>query len=121
MQKQIKGLVQAVFYVSRYEEGLGLGEEPIARFGNRYPSAMARLGDDPEQRFTCLRFPAAHHKAIRTTYLPGRFGGKGRNADKGNTSFSLRGIVLKLGLCQPDISIQKLECSEDDTAHLVGA
>lgn len=37
MQKEIKGLVQAVFYASSYEEGLRLGKELIAHFGNRYP------------------------------------------------------------------------------------
>lgn len=67
VQKEMKHLVQQVFYAQNYGEGVRLGRELIARFGDRYPSAMECLGEDLEECLTYLKFPEAHWKAIRTT------------------------------------------------------
>lgn len=96
MQKEIKGLVQQVFYASSYEEGIRLGRELIARFGARYPSAMECLSDDLEECLTYLRFPVAHHKAIRTTNLLERLFGEGRRRTKVIPRFPSEESCLRL-------------------------
>lgn len=95
-QKEIKGMVQQVFYASSYEDGIRLGKELIARFGYRYPSAMECLGDDLEECLTYLRFPMAHHKAIRTTNLLERLFGEGRRRTKVIPRFPSEGSCLRL-------------------------
>jgi len=49
MQKEIKGLVQAIFYASNYEEGLRLGKELIARLTEAITSGdfTGKKGLDP--------------------------------------------------------------------------
>lgn len=96
MQKEIKRLVQQVFYASSYEEGLRLGRELIARFGDRYPSAMECLSENLEECLTYLRFPVAHHKAIRTTNLLERLFGEGRRRTKVIPRFPSEESCLRL-------------------------
>ncbi len=61
---------------------LRAGPEEIARFRDRYPSAMECLERDLEECVTCLRFQAAHHRRIRTTNRIERLTGKGRRRTK---------------------------------------
>ena len=96
VQKEIKHLVQQVFYASSYEEGLRLGQELIARFGDRYSSAMECLGEDLGECLTYLKFPEAHRKAIRTTNLLERMLGEGRRRTKVIPRFPSEKACLRL-------------------------
>lgn len=96
MQKEMKHLVQQVFYASSYEEGLRLGQELIARFGDRYSSAMECLGEDLKECLTYLKFPEAHHKAIRTTNLLERMFGEGKRRTKVIPRFPSEKACLRL-------------------------
>ena len=96
LQKEIKGLVLAVFYASSYEQGLRQGNELIARFNNRYPSAMECPSEDLEECLTYLRFPVAHHKAISTTNLLERSFGEGRRQTKVMPRFPSEESCLRL-------------------------
>jgi transposase-like protein len=66
-QAELKQLVQQVFRAESYEEGLRRGRALIARFKDRYPSAMECLEKDLEACLLYLKFPAAHQLRIRTT------------------------------------------------------
>jgi len=96
VQKEIKHLMQQVFYASSYEEGLRLGQGLIARFGDRYSSAMECLGEDLQECLTYLKFPEAHHKAIRTTNLLERMLGEGRRRTKVIPRFPSEKACLRL-------------------------
>jgi len=91
-----KHLVGQVFYASSYEEGLRLGQELIARFGDRYSPAMECLGEDLNECLTYLKFPEAHHKAIRTTNLLERMFGEGRRRTKVIPRFPPEKACLRL-------------------------
>ena len=93
---EIKHLVQQVFYASSYEEGLRLGQELITRFGHRYSSAMECLEEDLEECLTYLKFPEAHHKAIRTTNLLERMFVEGRRRTKVIPRFPSEKACLRL-------------------------
>ncbi|MFC1968333.1 transposase [Chloroflexota bacterium] len=96
MQKEIKHLVGQVFYASSYEEGLKLGQELIARFGDRYSSAMECLGEDMQECLTYLKFPEAHHKTIRTTNLLERMFGEEKRQTKVIPRFPSEKSCLRL-------------------------
>ncbi len=82
MQGRMKGLVQQVFLAPSYAVALKRGRALIARFGDRYTAAMACLDRDLEACVTSLRFPAAHHRRIRTTNRIERLSGEGRRRTK---------------------------------------
>jgi transposase-like protein len=96
MQKEMKHLVQQVYYASSYKEGLRLGQALIARFGSRYSSAMECLEEDLEECLTYLRFPQAHWKVIRTTNLLERTFGEGKRRTKVIPRFPSERACLKL-------------------------
>ena len=54
----------------------------VARFRDRYPAAMECLEKDLEECVIYLRFPAEHHKRIRTTNRLERLNGEGRRRTK---------------------------------------
>lgn len=68
-QKELKPLIQQVFLAPDYATGLRRGRGLIARFRERYPSAMEWLEKDLEECLTYLLFPGEHRKRIRTTNL----------------------------------------------------
>ena len=82
MQAKMKGLVQQVFLAPSYAAALKRGRDLIARFKDRYSAAMECLERDLEECVTCLQFPAAHHKRIRTTNRLERLNGEGRRRTK---------------------------------------
>jgi putative transposase len=82
MQAQMKKLVRQVFWAPSYEEGLKRGRALVARFRDRYPTAMECLEKDLEECVTYLRFPSEHHKRIRTTNRLERLNGEGRRRTK---------------------------------------
>jgi transposase-like protein len=82
IEKEMKPLIKQVYYAQSYEEGLKLGHELIARFKDRYTSAMECLEEDLAECLTYLRFPQAHWKVIRTSNLLERTFGEGRRRTK---------------------------------------
>lgn len=93
---QLKRLIQQVFLAPSYEKGLVRGKALIARFKDRYPSAMEALGKDLEATLTYLKFPKEHHKSIRTTNLMERTFGEGRRRTKVIPRFPKETSCLKL-------------------------
>jgi transposase-like protein len=67
--QQLKPLIQQVFLAPDYRTGLRRGQALVARFRDRYPSAIECLEKDLAECLTCLRFPGEHRKRIRTTNL----------------------------------------------------
>lgn len=80
--QQLKPLVQQVFLAPDYATALRRGRALIARFRDRYASAMECLEKDLEECLTYLRFPAEHRKRIRTTNLLERTFGESRRRTK---------------------------------------
>jgi transposase-like protein len=96
IEKEIKPLVKQVYYASSYEEGLKLGHELIARFKDRYTSAMECLEEDLAECLTYLRFPEAHWKVIRTSNLLERTLEEGRRRTKVIPRFPTESSALRL-------------------------
>jgi transposase-like protein len=96
IEKEIKPLIKQVYYASSYEEGLKLGHGLIARFKDRYTSAMECLEGDLAECLTYLRFPQAHWKVIRTTNLLERTFGEGKRRTKVIPRFPTESAGLRL-------------------------
>jgi len=96
IEKEIKPLIKQVFYASSYEEGIKLGNELIARFKDRYTSAMECLEEDLVECLTYLRFPQAHWKVIRTSNLLERTFGEGKRRTKVIPRFPAESAGLRL-------------------------
>ncbi len=82
MQSKMKGLVHHVFAAPTYAAAVKRGRDLIAKFKDRYPSAMECLERDLEECVTYLRFPEAHHQRIRTTNRLERLNGETRRRTK---------------------------------------
>lgn len=82
IQKEMKALIQRVFKAKDYDEGLKLGRELIARFKDRFPSAMECLEKALPEVITCLRFPKSHRKRISSSNLIERLFGEGKRRTK---------------------------------------
>lgn len=82
MQGKMKKLVKQVFLAPTYKKALERGRSLVERFRDRYPSAMECLEKDLEETVIYLRFPAEHHKRIRTTNRLERLHGEGRRRSK---------------------------------------
>jgi transposase-like protein len=96
IEKEMKPLIKQVFYAQSYQEGLRLGHELIARFRDRYPSAIECLEEDLEECLTYLKFPQAHWRAIRTSNLLERAFGEGRRRTKVIPRFPTESSALRL-------------------------
>ncbi|MCI0410115.1 MAG: IS256 family transposase, partial [Acidobacteria bacterium] len=68
-QRELKPLIHQVFLAPDHRTGLRRGRALIARFRDRFPSAMECLERDLEECVTYLLFPVEHRKRIRTTNL----------------------------------------------------
>ena len=82
MQREMKSLLHKVFRARNFAEGAKKGREPIRQFSGRYPEAMRCLEKDLEEVLTCLKFPEAHRKIVRTTNLLERLMGEVRRRTK---------------------------------------
>lgn len=96
MQEEMKRLVKQAFEASTYEEGHQRAQALIARFRERYPSAMECLADDLEACLGHLRFPEAHRRRIRTTNLLERLFGEGKRRTKVIPRFPGEAACLRL-------------------------
>jgi len=61
--------LRACYEAPSLEMARALRQDVVARFGDRFPSAIACFEDDFEACIAHLRFPIAHRKFIRTTNL----------------------------------------------------
>ena len=68
VRDELKAAILESFHANSYEQGLKKGREVIARYRQRFPSAMKCI----EACLQALRLPAAHHKRLRTSNLRGR-------------------------------------------------
>jgi len=93
---EMKSLVHQVFYAQSYEEGLELRQELIARFRDRYTSAMECLEGDLRECLTYLQFPKAYWKTIRTSNLLERTFGEGKRRTKVIPRFPTESSGLRL-------------------------
>lgn len=74
----MKRLLRQVFEARDYPSGLRKGRELIARFRERFPTAMECLEQDLEACLVHLRLPRAHRQRIRTTNRLERLFGEGQ-------------------------------------------
>ncbi len=82
IQEGMKKLILRVFNAKDYDEGLKLGKELVARFKDRFPSAMECLEKALPQVITCLKFPKSHRKKISSSNLIERLFGEGKRRTK---------------------------------------
>lgn len=94
--KDMKKLIQNVFYAPSYETGLKRGRALIKRFKDRYTGAIECLEKDLEETLTYLKFPKEHHRSIRTTNLLERTFGEGKRRTKVIPRFPNETACLKL-------------------------
>jgi len=97
----MKRLVKQVFEAPTYEEGERRARALMARFEERYPSAMACLREDLETSLEHLRSPEAHRKRIRTTNLLERLLGEGKRRTKVVPRFPGEAASLRLLYATP--------------------
>ena len=82
MQKEMKKLIDRVFNAKDYDDGIRLGKELVAKFKDRFPSAMECLEKALPQAITCLKFPKSHRKRISSSNLIERLFGEGKRRTK---------------------------------------
>ena len=69
VRDELKAAILESFHANSYEQGLKKGREVIARYRQRFPSAMKCMEETLEACLQALRLPAAHHKRLRTSNL----------------------------------------------------
>lgn len=82
IQKEMKNLIDRVFNAKDYDEGIKLGKELIAKFEDRFSSAMKCLEKALPEVITCLKFPKSHLKRISSSNLIERLFGEGKRRTK---------------------------------------
>ena len=92
----MKRLLRPVFEARDYATGLRKGRELIARFRERFPSAMGCLEEDLEACLVHLKLPWEHRKRIRTTNLLERLFGEGKRRTRVIPRFPTERSGLKL-------------------------
>lgn len=64
----IKPLLKEIFYAPSHDKALEHAKTFTKDYGNTYTNLVKTLNDDLEACVTHLRFPAQHHRFIRTTH-----------------------------------------------------
>lgn len=82
IQKEMKKLIDRVFNAKDYDEGIKLGRELVAKFKDRFPSAMECLEKALPEVIACLKFPKSHRKRISSSNLIERLFGEGKRRTK---------------------------------------
>ena len=91
VRDELKEAILESFHANSYEQGLKKGREVIARYRQRFPSAMKCMEETLEACLQALRLPAAHHKRLRTSNLLERTFGEHKTLHKGHSSLLHRG------------------------------
>jgi transposase-like protein len=69
VRTELKTAILESFHAPSYKQGLKKGREVIARYRQRFPSAMKCMDETLEACLQVLRLPPAHHKRLRTANL----------------------------------------------------
>jgi putative transposase len=93
---EFKQAARAAYEAPSVAMAQALRQDLVARYGKRYPAAVACFEEDFEACIAHLQCPPAHRRIIRTTNLLERlFGEERRRVDAARTMFGER-AVLKL-------------------------
>ena len=96
MRDELKAAILESFHANSYEQGLKKGREVIARYRQRFPSAMKCMKETLEACLQALRLPAAHHKRLRTSNLLERTFGEHKRRTKVIPHFFTEEAAMKL-------------------------
>ena len=96
VRDELKAAILESFHANSYEQGLKKGREVIARYRQRFPSAMKCMEETLEACLQALRLPAAHHKRLRTSNLLERTFGEHKRRTKVIPHFFTEEAVMKL-------------------------
>lgn len=96
VHKELKAAILESFHAASFEEGMERGREVIARYGQRFPSAMKGMGETLEACLQALKLPHGHHKRLRTANLLERTFGENRRRTKVIPHFFTEKAALKL-------------------------
>ena len=92
VRDELKAAILESFHANSYEQGLKKGREVIARYRQRFPSAMKCMEETLEACLQALRLPAAHHKRLRTSNLLERTFGEHKRRTKQRPARHVGGI-----------------------------
>ena len=93
---EVKAFLVAVRDAPDYDAGRQRAEEFIARYQNRFPSAVKSFEDDLQATLNHLKIPVIHRKFVRTTNLLERSFGEERRRTKVIPRFFDEKSALKL-------------------------
>ena len=96
VRKELKAAILESFHAEDYEEGLKKGREVVARYRQRFPSAMKCMEETLEVCLLALRLPKVHQKRLRTANLLERTFGENRRRTKVIPHFFTEKAALKL-------------------------
>ena len=96
VRDELKAAILESFHANSYEQGLKKGREVIARYRQRFPSAMKCMEETLEACLQALRLPAAHHKRLRTSNLLERTFGEHKRRTKVIPHFFTEEAAMKL-------------------------
>jgi transposase-like protein len=96
MRTEVKAAILQSFHADTYAEGLRIGREVIARYKQRFPSAMKCLADELEACLQVLRLPKVHHRRLRTSNRLERTFGEKKRRTKVIPHFFTEKAAIKL-------------------------
>ena len=96
VRDELKAAILESFHANSYEQGLKKCREVIARYRQRFPSAMKCKEETLEACLQALRLPAAHHKRLRTSNLLERTFGEHKRRTKVIPHFFTEEAAMKL-------------------------
>ena len=96
VRDELKAAILESFHANSYEQGLKKCREVIARYRQRFPSAMKCMEETLEACLQALRLPAAHHKRLRTSNLLERTFGEHKRRTKVIPHFFTEEAAMKL-------------------------
>ena len=96
VRKELKAAILESFHAGSFEEGMEKGREVIARYRQRFPSAMKSMEETLEACLQALKLPRVHHKRLRTANLLERTFGENKRRTKVIPHFFTEKAALKL-------------------------
>ena len=96
VRDELKAEILESFHAKSYKLGLKKGGEVIARYRQRFPSAMKCMEETLEACLQALRLPEAHHKRLRTSNLLERTFGEHKRRTKVIPHFFTEQAAMKL-------------------------
>ena len=96
VRAELKAAILESFHAQSYPQGLKKGKELIARYRQRFPSAMKCMEETLEACLQALRLPPAHQKRLRTANLLERTFGEHKRRTKVIPHFFTEEAAMKL-------------------------